>query len=223
MQRYGTGSDKSLMKKKFSKTMAIMVFADILMIIITVLSGLLSRKYNQVWMLTLYVTFLTISYHFVMRLMVGEIVTVRYKNRKFNLNSAGFRVHKFEAKLYKRLNVKKRKKNIITAKPEQFDISKNNMEDLLHNIAQAELVHRIIMVLSFVPLALIIPYGAPMVFITTSIFSCLIDLQFVMIQRYNRPRVIKLMEKQMNRVAITGGNKSKKTLRKAHILKNRSE
>ena len=48
--------------------------------------------------------------------------------------------------------------------------------------------------LSFVPLVLIIPYGVPAVFILTSVFACLIDLQFVMIQRYNRPRVIRLME-----------------------------
>lgn len=145
-------------------------------------------------MLSLYVTFLTISYHFVMRLIVGELITVRYRNRKFDLNSTGFHLYKFEPELYKRLKVKKWKKNIITAKPEQFNIRKNSMEDLLHNIAQAELVHRIIMVLSFVPLLLIIPYGVPIIFIMTSVLSCLIDLQFVIVQRYNRPRVMKLME-----------------------------
>ena len=88
---------------------------------------------------------------------------------------------------------------MITAKPEQFDIRHISMEMLLHNVAQAELVHRIIMVLSFVPLILIIPYGVPLVFILTSVFACLIDLQFVMMQRYNRPRIIRLMERQ-NRV-----------------------
>lgn len=82
---------------------------------------------------------------------------------------------------------------MITARPEQFDLSVNSMDDLLHNMAQAELVHRIIMVLSFVPIILIIPYGAPMIFIVTSMFASLFDLQFVMIQRYNRPRVMRIM------------------------------
>ena len=68
------------------------------------------------------------------------------------------------------------------------------MDELLHNVAQAELVHRIIMVLSFGPLLLIIPYGVPMVFVVTSIVAALIDLQFVIIQRYNRPRVMKLLK-----------------------------
>lgn len=182
------------MSGKTSRNMAIMICVNILMVAVTVLFAILCRKYGQEWMLTLYVTFLTISYHFIMRMTVGELITIRYRNRKFNLNSAGFRMYQFEPELYKRLKVKKWKKNIITAKPEQFDISKNGMEGMLHNIAQAELVHRIIMVLSFVPLVLIIPYGAPIIFIMTSIFSCLIDLQLVIVQRYNRPRVIKLME-----------------------------
>ena len=182
------------MSRKTSRNMALMICIDIFMVVMTLFFVILYRKFGQGWMLTLYVTFLTISYHFVMRLIVGELITVRYRNRKFNLNSVGFRIYRFEPELYKRLNVKKRKKNIVTAKPEQFDISRNSTEALLHNIAQAELVHRIIMVLSFVPLLLIIPYGTPIIFIITSIFACLIDLQFVIIQRYNRPRVMKLME-----------------------------
>ena len=182
------------MSRKTSRNMALMICIDTLMVVMTVFFEVLYRKFGQEWMLSLYVAFLTISYHFVMRLIVGELITVRYRNRKFDLNSTGFHLYKFESELYKRLKVKKWKKNIITAKPEQFNISKNSMEDLLHNIAQAELVHRIIMVLSFVPLVLIIPYGAPIIFIMTSVLSCLIDLQFVIVQRYNRPRVMKLME-----------------------------
>ena len=183
------------MSRKKLRNMFLMICINILTVVMMVFFESLYRKFGYGWMLTLYVTFLTISYHFIMRLIVGELISVRYRNRRFNLNSAGFRMYKFEPELYKRLKVKRWKKNIITAKPEQFDICKNSMEGLLHNIAQAELVHRIIMVLSFVPLLFIIPYGAPITFITTSIFSCLIDLQFVIIQRYNRPRVIKLMEK----------------------------
>lgn len=182
------------MRNKTSKAMTLMICIDTLLVVITVLFEILYCKFNQGWMLTLYVTFLTISYHLVMRLIIGEVITVRYQSRKFNFNSFGFRMYKFEPELYKRLNVKKWKKNILTAKPEQFDISKNSIEAVLHNIAQAELVHRIIMVLSFVPLTFIIPYGAPIAFIMTSVFACLMDLQFVIVQRYNRPRVIKLMK-----------------------------
>lgn len=110
------------------------------------------------------------------------------------MDSIGFRIYKFEEDLYRILKVKKWEEYMVMARPEQFDLSVNSMDDLLHNMAQAELVHRIIMVLSFAPIILIIPYGASMIFIATSIVASLIDLQFVMIQRYNRPRVMRIMK-----------------------------
>lgn len=150
---------------------------------------------HQSWMFSMYVTLLTTFYHFAMRLIVGETVTVIYKNREFNVNSFGFRIHSYEHRVYKLIHVKKWKSKVITAKPEQFDLRKTGPKEVLHNMLQAELVHRIIMVLSFLPLLLIIPYGVPGVFISTSVVACLIDLTFVIIQRYNRPRIVKLLKR----------------------------
>lgn len=181
---------------KTSRNIVLIICFDILLLFLTAFFAILYHRFGNGWMLSLYVTFLTTAYHFAMRLAVGQTVTVIYRNRKFNSNSAFFRLYKFEPELYRKLKVKKWKANMITAKPELFDLRKNNMESLLHNMLQAELVHRIIMPLSFVPLALIIPYGAPTVFILTSFLACLIDMQFVIIQRYNRPRVIRLLKKQ---------------------------
>ena len=182
------------MNRKTAKNIVILIGMNLIFIMLTVVFAVAHYIYRQGWMVSAYVTFLTISYHFSMRLIVGEVVTVIYCKREFNSDSAGFRLHRFEKDLYRRLNVKKWKLHMITAKPEQFDLRENSMDELLHNVAQAELVHRIIMVLSFVPLLLIIPYGVPMVFIVTSIAAALIDLQFVIIQRYNRPRVMKLIK-----------------------------
>ena len=106
---------------------------------LTVVFAVLHDMYDEGWMLSAYVTFLTISYHFSMRLIVGEVVSVIYRNREFNLNSAGFRIHRFEKDLYRILNVKKWKVHMITAKPEQFDLRENSMDELLHNVGQAEL------------------------------------------------------------------------------------
>ena len=185
---------KQAISRKTAKNIAILIGVNLAFITLTVGFAVLYHIDHQGWMLSAYVTFLTISYHFFMRLIVGEVVSVIYRNREFNLNSAGFRIHRFEKDLYRILNVKKWKVHMITAKPEQFDLRENSMDELLHNVAQAELVHRIIIVLSFVPLLLIIPYGVPMVFIVTSIAAALIDMQFVIIQRYNRPRVMKLLK-----------------------------
>lgn len=126
---------------------------------------------------------------------MGKAVSSIYKNREFRVDSFGFRIRSYEPRLYQILHVKKWKTKVITASPDQFDLRKISPRELLHSVLQAELVHRVIMVLSFLPLLLIIPYGVPLVFILTSVLACLFDLIFVMIQRYNRPRVIRLVER----------------------------
>lgn len=182
------------MSNRKSFTLTAITGMNIFFILMTILFYVLWQKLGDGRLQAAYITFLTTSYHFGMRIAVGELVTVAYSEREFDLTSIGFRQFKFEPKLYKALKVKKWKKFSITAKPNQFDLEQNSFESLLHNIAQAELGHRIIMVLSFVPLLLIIPYGAPTVFIITSVVACLIDLKYVIIQRYNRPRVLRLLK-----------------------------
>ncbi|MDO4978300.1 MAG: hypothetical protein Q4E53_13695 [Eubacteriales bacterium] len=155
---------------------------------------LLYRSFRQQWMLSLAITLLTIFYHFAMRLVVGEVITVIFKNREFPQDRWGFPLYDFEKGLYRKLRVKQWKMSMITAKPEQFDLKQVSLKELLHNMMQAELVHRIIMILSFLPLFFIIPFGEPIVFIVTSIIACMMDSIFVIIQRYNRPRVVKLIK-----------------------------
>lgn len=138
---------------------------------------------NEKWIIFLYVTFLTISYHFIIRICVG--LSVDLTVRKFSVR---FRNHipvsSLEMKFYRWIGIKKWKKNAITAKPDSFDIKKVNFNELLHNMIQAEIVHEIIIPLSFVPL----------LFIITSCAAACVELKYVMIQRYNRPRVERLIE-----------------------------
>lgn len=139
------------------------------------------------------ITFGTISYHFVMRLAVGLVID-KTMNNKADYNSKWFKCSKLEEKLYKRLNVKKWiKKGIPTFRPEYFDRSKHTWDEIAQAMCQAEIVHEVIVLLSFVPIAFSIPFGALPVFIITSIFAALFDLMFVIVQRYNRPRIIKLI------------------------------
>ena len=147
----------------------------------------------------LYITFLTLFYHFAMRILVGESVTAILKNRRLNYNSKWFSEKKFEKKLYKLLKVRKWAPKIMTAKPEQFDIRKRSPEELLFYMTQAEIVHESSMALSFLPLLLIIPYGAPATFISTSLLACFADIPFVIVQRYNRPKVIKYLRRKGKR------------------------
>ena len=175
-----------------------MVFT-LLLLLISIVLFLLNSRYHHAFLLSSAITFLTMFYHFAMRFIVGETVQIIFRKKEFHENSLGFRLYSFEESFYKKIKVKRWKKSVITAKPEAFDVSRLSPAELLHSMLQAELVHRIIMLLSFVPLLFIIPFGAPVVFIVTSIFGCMIDCKYVIIQRYNRPRVKRLIYAQARR------------------------
>ena len=181
---------------KQSKAIRSLIVFDLLFLILALIFWFFYRRTTQGLFLSLYVTFLTIAYHLLMRLAVGEAVTLLYRNRDFHYDAPWFQQHSFEPALYRLLRVKKWKLHLITAKPEQFDIRRRSYQELQKNMTQAEVVHEIIMVLSFAPLILIHWYGAAGVFLITSILACMADGLFVIIQRYNRPRVLRLKGKE---------------------------
>lgn len=182
-------------KEKTSKTLILLIIAMVLFAVLAAVFYLLDKRFDNGVLFAMFVTFLTVFYHFFMRVAVGEIVTLIYSKREFHYEAKWYRQTRFEKFIYKKINLKKRKRNALTAKPWQFDVNERTYEELLHNMTQAEVAHEIVMVLSFVPILFSIRFGALEVFVITSVVSCLIDLYFVMIQRFNRPRVLALKRK----------------------------
>lgn len=142
---------------------------------------------------TLYITFLTFSYHFIMRLIVGAVVNLVYKKRDYN--SKWFQPRAFEKKLYKMLKVKKWKEKVPTWSPESFEMKSHSLSEIAKGMCGAEIVHEVIVVLSFVPILFSIEFGVPAVFIITSILAAAVDMVFVIVQRFNRPRIVKIINK----------------------------
>lgn len=144
---------------------------------------------------SLSITFGTAAYHFGMRLLVGLAYDRRMKNQA-DYTRKWFRPHPWEGRLYGLLRVKSWKGKLPTYVPESFSREKHTWNEIAQATCQAELVHETICVLSFVPLAFVPWLGAFWVFLLTSVCSALFDLSFVIVQRYNRPRLIKLAERQ---------------------------
>lgn len=141
-----------------------------------------------------YITFMTFSYHFIMRLVVGlGIGKVRKKD--FDYNAKWFRPKSFEKKLYKVLRVKKWKSHIPAWSPESFETKHHTLPEIANSMCGAEVVHEIIIVLSFMPILFSLRYGVPAVFIITSILAASVDMIFVIVQRYNRPRIVKIINR----------------------------
>ncbi len=101
--------------------------------------------------LTLYITFMTCSYHFAMRLAVGLGIN-KLRKRDYDYNSKWFQPKRFEKRLYKILKVKKWKSHIPAWSPESFETKHHTLPEIASSMCGAETVHEIIIILSFVPI-----------------------------------------------------------------------
>lgn len=147
------------------------------------------------WAMPYAITFGTCFYHFSMRLTVGHIINYKMHNRA-DYTKQWYQQHPLESAVYTFLRVKKWKANMPTYSPSVFDPKQHSWEEIVQAMCQAEIVHEVILVLSFLPLLAAIPFGAFYVFLFTSTAAALYDLSFVIMQRYNRPRIIKFIKKE---------------------------
>lgn len=144
--------------------------------------------------LSLCITFGVFSYHFVMRLAVGSAVNGMLHNH-IDHTKWWFRSRPFEKRLYRALRVRKWRKHVPTYAPEVFSLEHHSLEEIIGATCQAEVVHEIIILLSPAPILLAIPFGVPGVFVATSVLAALLDAVFVILQRYNRPMLVKVSER----------------------------
>ena len=140
---------------------------------------------------TLGITFMTICYHFTIRLVIGGAAD-RVKLDNFKLNSRRFREFGFEKKFYKAIRVKKWKKYIPTYDNEQFSLKTHSADEIAKATCRAETVHWLCAAASLVTICFAVWFGALPAFLITGILGALVDLVFVIVQRYNRPRLLKL-------------------------------
>lgn len=146
-------------------------------------------------LLSLAITSGTIAYHFVMRLMVGLAFHATMRN-KADYRKRWYQVSKREMAVYEKLKVKQWKRRMPTYDPALFDPRLHTWEEIVQAMCQAELVHETIAVLSFLPILAGIWLGEYPVFIVTSVLSAACDIVFVIMQRYNRQRVTKLLNRK---------------------------
>lgn len=139
-------------------------------------------------LLTFAVTFGTCFYHLGVRLAVGHGIDAIYHNN-MNHDRWWFQGRKWEAKFYKIIGVQKWKKHLPTYTPEAYDVKKHSIEEIIQATCQSEVVHEINMLLSFVPVIFTIWFNSLVAFIVTSALAFCFDGIFVIIQRYNRPRL----------------------------------
>ena len=144
---------------------------------------------------TLGIVAMTICYHFTIRLVIGGLFDYFLKN-DVNYKREWFSERGFEKKLYKTLRVKKWKDYLPAADEDLFSLEKRTPVQVIKAGCQAEIVHECCAAAGLFSMFLAIPFGYFWVFFATSVAAALSDFLFVAIQRYNRPRLLKLIERK---------------------------
>ena len=140
------------------------------------------------------ITAFTIMYHFWVRIIMGNASKLFKKH--LNYEQWWFKEKKFEKEFYQLLRVKEWKGNSLTYNPESFSLKENSLEEIANTMVKSEVDHWINEVISLSTLLFAIPWGQFWIFLITAIAAMIFDSQFIVIQRYNRPRVIKILEKR---------------------------
>ena len=181
------------MRSNFPK---VMKTTTAVMALATVALAVVYHVLNRDWVLSAAISTGTTFYHFAMRLVVGTIVPRCVKNPERN---RWFRGWAFENELYRLLKVKQWKDHMPTYDPASFSLRHNSLEQIVYNSCVSEAVHVVIVLFSFVPILFSLWWDTLPVFLTTSILAALFDSCFVMMQRYNRPRLLHILEKRKNK------------------------
>lgn len=170
--------------------------------IITIISILATFLFTTLYIttenracLSLAITAGTIAYHFLMRYIVAMIVRC-VMNNQADLSKWWYRQKRWEKRLYQKLRVKQWKGKMPTYNPDDFNLKQHTPREIACIMCQAELGHEIIVVLSFLPLLMVLIFDDFWAFFITSLLAALLDMMFVIIQRYNCPRILSLFKKR---------------------------
>lgn len=189
----------TLIKKKedefYSPWPRIAAVSLVIALLGTILFTILYLHLQIDWIESLAITFFTTSYHIVIRLLSPHILSLLF-HHKYNYQIWWFQPKTWETKLYKGLKVKQWKRQVMVFDPSQFSLKIHSIQEVINNMCHAELVHELIMLFSILSILFTIPFGALPVFLITAICATLFDSMFVMIQRYNRPRLVRIYERQ---------------------------
>ncbi len=129
-----------------------------------------------------------ILYHFGLRILFGEVT----KRFKIDYNHPFYRQRAFEKRLYKILKVRKWKDKVLTFDPEAYDFKNRTLDQLATTMSKSELDHWINEVISVFSVLFIFVWGCPSAFLISAFVAMLFDAQFIVVQRYNRPIVLRL-------------------------------
>lgn len=144
------------------------------------------------------ILFMTAAYHLIVRLVIGTFADGALENG-IDPENHWFADSDAEQAAYRAIGVKRWKNKLPTPDAWKFSIKRRSLEDVIAESCRTEVVHEAGAVASLLTVLLTIPFGYLWFFILTAAIGAVFDLVFVMIQRYNRPRLMRAAAKKRMR------------------------
>lgn len=135
---------------------------------------------------------MAICYHFTVRLVIGNLCDVFYTPDSINPKEHRFQPKKFEPGLFKAIKIRRWKNSFSSFDPNKLSLRTHSVDELIFEGCKAEVVHWLCAIAGFASLIFSIWFGAISLFIVTSVIGGIYDMCFVVIQRFNRPRLLKI-------------------------------
>ena len=152
-----------------------------------------SNTYRNLVILWIGIVAFTIMYHFWVRIIMGNVSKLFKKH--IDYKQWWFKEKKFEKRLYEILHVKDWKGKALTYNPESFSLKEHSLEEIVDTMTKSEVDHWINEVISLSTLLFSLMWGELWAFLISAIVAMIFDSQFIIIQRYNRPRIVRILEK----------------------------
>ena len=137
----------------------------------------------------------TILYHFWLRILLGCLT----RHFPIRYTAWWFKERRFEKYIFKVLRLRKWKGKVLTYDPDAFSMEKHTYEEIAYAMAKAETDHWINELISLSTMLFPLLWGAWWLFISTGIVGMLFDMQFILVQRFHRPIILRVIEKDQKR------------------------
>ena len=90
---------------------------------------------------------------------------------------------------------RKWKEKVLTFEPDKYDFKNVTLEQLATTMSKSELDHWINELISIISMLFTFVWGCAPAFVISAVLAMIFDAQFIIVQRYNRPIVIRVMNK----------------------------
>ena len=141
------------------------------------------------------ILFMTASYHLIIRLVIGAFCDGALENG-VDPDNHWFADSDAERTIYRAIGVRRWKNVVPLPDAWKFSIKKRSLEDIITESCHAEIFHEVSIAASLLSVLLTLPFGYLWFFILTAALGVLYDLIFVIVQRYNRPRLMRTAAKK---------------------------